>query len=141
MRFWDTSAIVPLLIREATSEVLVDLIHADSSIGVWWGTEIECLSAFARREREGKMSRIDVVHAESGLRNILEGALEIIPNMEVRRHARRLLMIHPLRAADALQLAAALVIAGDEPQELAMITLDQNLALCAQREGLQVLPA
>lgn len=141
MRFWDTSAIVPLLIREATSEVLVDLIHADSSIGVWWGTEIECLSAFARREREGKMSRIDVVHAESGLRNILEGALEIIPNMEVRRHARRLLMIHPLRAADALQLAAALVMAGDEPQELAMITLDQNLALCAQREGLQVLPA
>ena len=140
MRFWDTSAIVPLLIREASSDAMVDLIHADSSIGVWWGTEIECLSALARREREGKMSRIDVVHAESGLRNILEGALEVIPSMEVRRHARRLLMTHPLRAADALQLAAALVLAGDEPHDLAMITLDQNLALCAQREGLQVLP-
>ena len=60
--------------------------------------------------------------------------------MEVRRHARRLFMTHPLRAAEALQLAVALVLEVDEPHDLAMITLDQNLALCAQREGLQVLP-
>ena len=140
MKFWDTSALVPLLIRESSSEAVLQIIGEDTEMAVWWGTETECLSALARREREKQLSRNDVTIAERDLSRLMAGALEIIPSPEVRRHARRLLMTHPLRAADAFQLAAAMVLAGDQPSQVAIITFDQNLAICAQREGLITLP-
>lgn len=140
MKFWDSSALVPLLIREDTTESVLRIIEEDPEMAVWWGTETECLSALARREREKQLSRHDVTIAERDLTNLLAGAIEIIPSPEVRRHARRLLMTHPLRAADAFQLAAAMVLAGDQPGHVTIVTFDQNLALCAQREGFVTLP-
>jgi hypothetical protein len=53
--------------------------------------------------------------------------------------AQRLLRVHPLRAADSLQLAAALAIAGDDPAELGFVCLDQRLVEAARKEGLDVL--
>jgi len=47
-----------------------------------------------------------------------------------------LLRIHPLRAADSLQLAAALTVAEQEPSSLSFVCLDQRLAEAAIREGL-----
>jgi hypothetical protein len=140
MKFWDSSALVPLLIRENSTEVVLKIISEDPEMAVWWGTETECLSALARREREKQLSRHDVTIAERDLTNLLAGALEITPSPEVRRHARRLLMTHPLRAADAFQLAAAMVLAGDQPSQVTIVTFDQNLALCAQREGFTIMP-
>lgn len=140
MKFWDTSALVPLLISEGSTETVLRIIEEDPEMAVWWGTETECLSALARREREKQLSRHDVTNAERDLDHLMQGALEIIPGPEVRRHARRLLMTHPLRAADALQLAAAMVLAGDQPGQVAIVTFDQNLATCAQREGFMTLP-
>lgn len=140
MTFWDSSAIVPLLVREATSESMLTLLQEDREIAVWWGTETECLSALARCEREGKLTRADVTKADSTLKNLLAGAHEILPGNEVRRYSRRLLMTHPLRAADSLQLAAALLLAGEHPEQLLFITLDRQLAGVAQREGFPTLP-
>jgi predicted nucleic acid-binding protein len=140
MKFWDTSALVPLLIRENSTEAVLKIIGEDPAMAVWWGSETECLSALARREREKQLSRHDVTVAERDLTNLLSGALEIIPSLEVRRHARRLLMTHPLRAADAFQLASAMVLAGDQPHQISIVTFDQNLALSAQREGFMTLP-
>jgi len=140
MKFWDTSALVPLLIRESSTEAVLKISSEDPEMAVWWGSETECLSALARREREKQLSRHDVTIAERDLTTLLAGAVEIIPSTEVRRHARRLLMTHPLRAADALQLAAAMVLAGDQPGHLTIVTFDQNLALCAQREGFTIMP-
>jgi predicted nucleic acid-binding protein len=135
MKFWDTSALVPLLIREDSTDSVLRIIEEDPEMAVWWGTETECLSALARREREKQLLRGDVTAAEKDLNHILSGALEITPSQELRRHARRLLMTHPLRAADAFQLAAAMILAGDLPAEVAIVTFDHNLAACAQREG------
>ena len=140
MKFWDTSALVPLLIRESSTETVLKIIGEDPKMAVWWGSETECLSALARREREKQLSRNDVMTAEHDLYGILSGVLEIMPSPEVRRHARRLLMTHPLRAADSLQLAAAMVLAGDQPNQVTIITFDRNLAACAQREGFITLP-
>ena len=140
MKFWDSSALVPLLIRESSTDIVLQISNEDPEMAIWWGTETECLSALARREREKQLSRHEVTIAERDLTNILEGALEIIPGPEVRRHARRLLMTHPLRAADAFQLAAAVVLAGDRPSQVTIVTFDQNLALCAQREGFTIMP-
>lgn len=46
--------------------------------------------------------------------------------------------LHPLRAADALQLAAALVLSDFEPRTLPFVTLDDRLASAARREGFEV---
>jgi hypothetical protein len=54
--------------------------------------------------------------------------------------ALRLLRNHPLRAADALQLAAALIASEETPQTLEFICLDDRLALAARREGFTVIP-
>jgi len=55
----------------------------------------------------------------------------------VRRHAERLVENHPRRAADALQLGAALT-AENDPTSLDFVTLDRQQAVTAQREGFRV---
>ena len=58
----------------------------------------------------------------------------------VRARAKRLLGIHSIRAADALQLAAALAVVYDDPRNQGFVCLDDRLAAAARREGFAVLP-
>jgi len=139
MRFWDSSAILPLLVKESTTPFLLELKKSDDEMVVWWGTETECLSALARREREGGLDRAAVSLAEGNLAKILSRSYEVQPTTEVRRIARRLLMTHPLRAADALQLASALFFSGIQVPELPFVTLDKNLASSAGKEGFSLI--
>lgn len=64
---------------------------------------------------------------------------EVPPTDDVRRLARRLVRVHPLRAADALQLAAAITAADGRPERLPFVTLDVRLADAASREGFKVI--
>jgi hypothetical protein len=59
----------------------------------------------------------------------------------VKSIAIRLLRVHALRAADALQLAAALVWADGVPSGSVLHTHDRRLATAAEREGFEVRPA
>jgi uncharacterized protein with PIN domain len=45
MKFWDASAIVPLLVDEPARQRLLTDLEADPTMFVWWGTPIECVSA------------------------------------------------------------------------------------------------
>jgi uncharacterized protein len=54
MRFWDASAIVPLLFAEPEREALLGRLERDSEMLVWWGTPVECASAIARRARSAR---------------------------------------------------------------------------------------
>jgi hypothetical protein len=56
----------------------------------------------------------------------------------LRRLAQRLVRVHPLRAADAFQLAAALVAAEPDPSGVEFVCLDPRLANAASREGFRV---
>ena len=138
MRFWDSSAIVPLLGDEAPRDALLRLLDADAELLVWWGTPVECVSALARRERAGGYTPDDVTGALARLARLAEGWLEVLPVDPVRTVARRLLRTHPLRAADSLQLAAAIVAAGHDPASLDFVSLDERLADAAGREGFRV---
>ena len=139
MRYWDSSALVPLLVDEATSASTGALFGADPQVVTWWGTAIECVSALARLEREGALD-LAAVRQASGRLDALELAWsEVQPSERVRALASRLLRVHPLRAGDALQLAAALVAAEGHPASLVVVTLDDRLAVAAEREGLRVL--
>ena len=53
MRFWDASAVVPLLVREPSTDALLELLREDDQIMVWWGTRVECVGALVRRFRPG----------------------------------------------------------------------------------------
>lgn len=138
MRFWDSSAIVPLLAPQAATTAMERLLDADSQMLVWWGTTVECVSALARLEREGVMSADDVGASQSRMRALALVWHEVQPHVRVRANAERLLRVHPLRAADALQLAAALEVASGVPSDLELVCLDRRLAEAASREALVV---
>jgi uncharacterized protein len=140
MRFWDSSAIIPLCLKEKASEAMKRLMIDDEDIVVWWSTRVECLSALSRRQREGVLSSGDEGKARSLLSALAATWSEIQATEAVRLRAERLLSIHPLRAADALQLASALIWAEERPVSLGFVCLDQNLREGAFKEGFSVLP-
>ncbi len=140
MRFWDASAVVPLLVEEPASVRLRALAREDPEQLVWWGTPVEVYSALARREREGDLERHALTRAVAGLRALEVSWNEVLASEAVRRAALRLLRLHALRAADALQLAAAVVAAEHDPTSLELVCLDDRLGQAASREGFTVLP-
>lgn len=135
MRFWDASAIVPLLMAEPATRSLQTLATEDSAIVVWWATEVECASAIARLERDGALDQPAALEAFDRLKQLAAGWHEVDPSDGVREAAVRFLRVHPLRGADALQLAAAFAAAEGRPSSLEVITLDGRLAAAARKEG------
>jgi uncharacterized protein len=139
VRFWDASAIVPLLVAESSTRRLQMLAAEDSAILVWWGCEVECVSALARLEREGAFNEAAMTAALARLRQLVAGWHEVDPSDAIREAAARFLRVHPLRAADALQLAAAFLAAERRPASLELVTLDDRVAAAARKEGFAVI--
>lgn len=119
---WDASAILPLLITEETTGRLEALARRDPDMLAWWGSAVECASALARREREASLDPKGADLAFRRLTQIIEFWHEIEPSELVRENAIRFLRVHPLRAADALQLVP-------------VVTLDERLADAMRKEG------
>jgi uncharacterized protein len=140
MRFWDSSALVPLLAAEPVSRPVLALYTQDLEAVVWWSTPVECASAIARLERDEALSAQDAAEAFARLDALAASWLQVEPSDELRETARRLLRVHPLRAADALQLAAAFAAAERRPSTMTFVTLDDRLRTAAAKEGF-VLPA
>jgi predicted nucleic acid-binding protein len=135
MKFWDASAIVPLLMAEPTTRAAQALAEKDATMLVWWATEVECASAIARLERDGALDDPAVTQAFDRLKQLANAWHEIDPSDPVREAAVRFLRVHPLRGADALQLAAAFIAAERRPSSLEIVTLDDRLAIAARKEG------
>jgi predicted nucleic acid-binding protein len=140
MRFWDTSAIVPLLVDEPTSPDVRAMIAVDRAMTVWWATPVECTSAIARRERSDPGAGRQAREAFSALEELVATWSEVPPRPPLRDDAGRLVRVHDLRAADAFQLAAARTASDGRPETLPFVTLDDRLALAARREGFPILP-
>ena len=139
MKFWDSSAVLPLLADKPTRESMLQILQEDPQVLIWWGTPIEIASALARLEGEKSMSAVEFSTALSMARRLADSWHEIVPSDAVRRTAERLLRTHPLRAADSLQLAAALIAADHDPSSLEIVCLDARLTSAARREGFIVL--
>jgi uncharacterized protein len=135
VRFWDTSALVPLLVHEAATKAVRALFAADPVVLVAWTTPVECASAIARAEHDGLLTRGEAGAAFSRLDELANLWREVEPTNEVRDVARRLLRVHRLRAADAVQLASAILAAERRPASLSIVTLDDRLAVAAGKEG------
>ena len=139
MRFWDSSALLPLLIEEVTGDRVRCWLEDDTGILAWWATRVEIASALARRERQGLLATDEANAAATALQRLAGAWEEVAPSEIIRRTAQRLLRSHALRAADSLQLAAAWVAAGQEPAALEIVSLDERLNAAARREGFKVL--
>lgn len=138
MRFWDSSAVLPLLVGEPTSRAMGEAFVRDPEVVVWWATEVECVSALSRLDRDGALDASGMSDALARLDELALAWHEVQPVARVRQVAIRLLRTHGLRAADAFQLAAAIAAAEDVPRSLPLVTLDGRLALAAQREGFPI---
>jgi uncharacterized protein len=135
MKFWDASAIVPLVLTEPTTKAMQTLAEKDPTLIVWWATEVECASAIARLERDDALDDAAATQAFHRLRQLVPTWHEVDPSDPVREAAVRFLRVHHLRAADALQLAAAFIAAERRPSSLEIVTLDERLAAAARKEG------
>ncbi len=134
--YWDASALIPLLLREATTE-LYRKIARETEIVTWWGAAVECASGIERRAREGE-ARENVAAAYRNLNQLLPRWREIHPSEPLRRSAIRLLRAHRLRAADALHVAAATIASDFAPTAARFLTADARLKDVAEREGFLV---
>ena len=135
MIFWDSSALTPLLMTEGDSDMREAQLRGDPVVLVWYGTLVEIESALCRRKREGSLSRDDESKARIRLDMLLESWGEVQPTVAVRDRALRLLRTHPLRAADALQLAAGLVVCQEKTKGFTFLTGDHRLRDAAEAEG------
>ena len=134
MRFWDSSALVPLCLIQPSTPEARRAMDDDPDLVVWWGSAIECASAIARLHREGQLTTTEEGAARNVLGTLSRSWFEVQPGDGIRDQALRLVRLHPLRAADALQLAAALEWSGT-PASGVFMTFDDRLRSAAHREG------
>lgn len=139
VRFWDTSALIPLVVAERATARAERWLRKDPDVVVWTLTRVELLSALARRRREEPGATRRLLTARREILSAWQRWSEVTAVEIVRRHAERIVETHPVRAADALQIGAALVAAEDDPSTLDFVTLDQQQAVVAEREGFRVL--
>lgn len=139
MRFWDTSALVPLLVTEPASDAVAELLRVDPTVIIAWTTPVECASAVARAEHDGLLTLEETTEAFARLDELTRVWREVEPTNDVRDVARRLLRVHRLRAADAIQLGAATLAAERHPASLVVVTLDERLEAAALKEGFVVI--
>ena len=101
----------------------------------WWATAVEATSSFHRLLRERALTAAGCQQALNRLEYLRRRWNEIQPSDEVREGAERLLGVHKLRAADALQLSAALVWCSRKPHGRHFIGADGDLSKAAEAEG------
>ena len=137
--FWDTSALVPLCLRNQASPRVQQLAHRYSPV-VWWATSVEACSAFANQLRVGSVSAHDHAAAQANLKTWKRKWQEVQPSELLRTIAEELLDRYRLTAADALQLAAAYIWCDQRPFSRCFICGDKRLLSAARSVGFHVIP-
>ncbi len=139
MRYWDASALVPLIVAEPASGTVRSWLAEDSEIVTWVWTRVEIIGAVERRTREGWLTRPQRRQVLRQLDTLSDSWDEVTEVLAVRSRAASLLARHPIRAADAAQLGSALVVNEQLAAPLRFVCLDHRLAEAAEREGLRIM--
>lgn len=139
MKYWDASALVPLLVNESRSRDAKSLLVQDSDIVTWTLSHVEVVSAIERRARDGAVSSSGRINLIGKAHRMFQGIHQVEDVVRVRNGCFSLVARYPLRSADAQQLSAALVLANGQPQGVDFVCFDERLADAASREGFVVL--
>jgi predicted nucleic acid-binding protein len=140
LRFWDGSALLALAVREPASERVEPLLRRDPEMAFWWGAPLEWWKALLAAQRRQTISAAQLPTARELLDHLRARGFELQPTDDLRARALRLLAVHPLKAADALELAAALIWCRERTQGAGFVSLHPPLRLAAAMEGFRVLP-
>lgn len=140
MKVWDTSAFLSILLRQQATDELKALLVSDGGLAVWWGAKVEAMSAVCRLRRGAEIDERAASRLLREIEKLAVAAYEVQPTEALREIACRMLRVHELRAADALQLAAAFVWADNRPSACGFVCLDRRLRAAADKEGFDVLP-
>src|ERR1017187_1656172 len=138
--FWDASALVPLCVKRQATETILDL-SANYGMAVWWCSPVEMRSAFARLARVGQLKPVEHVQALVRLDRLRDGWREVQPADSLREKAESFVDRFPLKAADALQLAAAVSWCQGRPRNRAFISGDSQLLEAARQLGFNAIEA
>ena len=138
MRFWDSSALVPLVCDEEQTKFCQNLLRLDASLVVWSLASVEVYSALCRRFREGSLTKESYRMARERNALLWKSYSEVTQYSLVKKRAYRILDTHQLRAADAMHLAAALIAFEDHTSNTEFVTFDRRLAEAAEKEGFLV---
>jgi len=138
--FWDSSSLVPLCIQQPSTPI-AEALSKQYGISVWWAAPVEIRSAFTRLTRMRQLTSNGQVQAQVTLDALRKNWREVRPSDEILDRAERLLDRFPLRAADALQLAAALAWASGKPSTRKFISGDAQLLDAAKQLGFQAIQA
>jgi hypothetical protein len=140
MRFWDSSALVPLLVHEPDSHRVRPLIDSDARVVASLLTALEVVATLWRRRRTDDLTAGEHTEADAAFAEISEAWSDVSDFNTVREIALDVVSRRPLRASDAFQLASAIVASQGKPTTLPFVTLDRDLASAARAEGFPVLP-
>lgn len=102
---------------------------------MWWSTPVEIVSGLTRLERMGEIGRSELLAGKRLAQTISLTWVSINPSAKIAAEACSLLEAHPLSAADALQLAAALEWCEGQPTGRVFLTFDQRLREAAKLVG------
>jgi predicted nucleic acid-binding protein len=138
LAFWDSSAIVPLLCRQTETSIVRQHWRRLGRIIVWWGTPVEVQSALARLRRDGEITDKELDQAVKKLVMLRDSWSEIMPSARLREVAETLPRTNNVRAADAFQLAAALVWTNEHPRNKPFVCFDKLLIAAARARGFAV---
>jgi uncharacterized protein len=133
--FWDASALVPLCVEQIPHTTKSQSLLEKYAISAWWGTQVEIVSALTRLLRAGALTHPEFIRSRTEMRRISDNWQAVTPSDRVAMLAQDLLERHPLRAGDALQLAAAMVWCEESPKGEVFITTDRRLAEAAAQLG------
>ncbi len=134
--FWDASALVPLCVAQQPTPALVRL-STQHQIVVWWGTPVEVESALQRLGRMGQLTLQEHGRATRRFDDLRQGWHELQPSHALRDRAELFLKCFPLKAADALQLAAAWTWCAGAPEQHLLISADIQLSSAARQVGFE----
>ncbi len=139
MRYWDASALVPLIVSEPNTALAHSWLEEDSVILTWAWSRVEIVSAVERRTRDGDLSRQQRRDILRRLDTFSTTWNEVSEMPAVRSLANLVLARNSLRAADAAQLGAALHVQQQLDASLPFVSLDRRLAEAAELEGLPII--
>lgn len=139
MKFWDTSALIPLMLEEPKTGVMRRLLADDPHILTSAFTVIEIASAIWRRRHAGELSIAAHHDADRQFADLSNVWTELPVSTDVIQATLSVLSRHPLRAGDAVQLGTAMVASGDA-RDIAIVTLDKAFIAAARSEGFPTLP-
>lgn len=137
---FDTSALIKRYIAESDSDRVNAVWTTADLLCASWVTEAEMLATFARKRREGILDLPALDTAESCFR----ADWSTFTRVEPFRISHLLLGLHrayPLRGADSIHLATALLLRGLLPDnQVVFATADERLIKSAITEGIAVIP-